>query len=124
MNIKKLEFEFDRMDDPERELANCTVMVLARESEKNSEFRLNGMPIKVLDAKVGAFLSNPLFNVASLNDLGVTTEHQITNGPNFTQYVLLTELGREYAIKKGYISGAHGGTKNKAGRAGFRALGS
>jgi hypothetical protein len=75
VNIKELEHEFDRMDDPERELANCTVMVLARESEKNLGFRLNGMPIKVLDAKVGAFISNPLFNVASLNNLGVTTEH-------------------------------------------------
>lgn len=48
--------------------------VLAEEYEKNPTTRLSGIPERVIGAKAGLYLNNPMYEVAELRDMGFVRE--------------------------------------------------
>ena len=54
--------------------ARKVLEVLADEYEENPATRLTGIPERVVGAKAGLYLNNPIYEVAELRDLGFVRE--------------------------------------------------
>lgn len=69
--------------------ARKVLEVLAEEYEINPTTRLTGIPERVVGAKAGLYLNNPMYEVAELRDLGFVREM----GAN---RIILTQDGYNY----------------------------
>ena len=68
--------------------AKKALEVLVQERQSNPQTRLSGIPRRVLGARIGAYLNNPIYIVAELRDRGYVRE--IKNN------IIITEEGCSY----------------------------